>query len=167
MKDLLASDDQPALELAAIKRDLTRVPEMMPLERLLDVFLTSRAHLALVLDEFGGAAGIVTIDDVIEELVGQMKDEFHAEQPAIERTSASAFIVQGSLALHELRELTGLDLESADVTSVGGYVTQWLGHLPTRGETTRIGDFRVTVTECDSRRVRRVEFERIAEPGIA
>lgn len=163
IKDMIAIDGEPAPVLAAMRRELPTVPEMMTLERLLEVFLHRRAHLALVLDEFGGAAGIVTLDNVIEELVGEIQDEFDAEQPDLERTSADEFIVRGRLPLHELRTLAGIDVESAEVSTVGGYVTHLFGHLPKQGETTRLGDYQITVVKCDGRRVRRVKFQR--RPG--
>ncbi len=161
IKDMIALEGEPAPELAAIKRELPTVPEMMTLEKLLDVFLTRRAHLALVVDEFGGAAGIVTLDNVIEELVGEIQDEFDAEQPDVERASADEFTVRGRLPLHELRA-TGIEVESSEVSTVGGYITQLLGHLPKEGETLRIGEYLATVTKGDGRRVRRVKFQRLS-----
>lgn len=163
IKDMIALDDEPMPELDKIKRELPTIPEMMSVERLLDVFLTHRAHLALVVDEFGGAAGIVTLDDVIEELVGDIQDEFDTEQSDFERISAQEFIVRGRFALHELGDLVGFDIESEDVSTVGGYVTHLLGHFPKEGETVRIGDYRATVTKADGRRVRRVRFQRLED----
>ena len=165
IKDMIAMDGEPEPELAAIKRELPAVPEMMSLEKLLDIFLHNRAHLALVLDEFGGATGIVTLDNVIEELVGEIQDEFDAEMPDLERASADEFIVRGRLPLHELRTIAGIDVESAEVSTVGGYVTQLLGHLPKEGETARLGDYQLTVIKCDGRRVRRVKFQRRPNAG--
>jgi CBS domain containing-hemolysin-like protein len=162
IKDMIALDGEPTPELAAIKRELPAVPEMMSLEKLLDLFLKSRTHLALVLDEFGGATGIVTLDNVIEEIVGDIRDEFDSEQSEIERASVDEFTVRGRLPLHELRAHTGLEVDSEEVSTVGGYVTHVLGHLPQEGETVRVGDYRATVTKCDGRRVRRVKFQRSA-----
>ena len=127
IKDMIAQQGERPPELAGIKRELPAIPEMMTLEKLLEVFLTTRAHLALVLDEFGGATGIVTLDNVIEELVGEIQDEFDAEQPDIERASPDEFTVRGRLPLHELRAIAGLEVESAGVSTIGGYVTQLLG----------------------------------------
>lgn len=162
IKDMIALEGEPTPELAAIKRELPAVPEMMSLEKLLDLFLQSRAHLAVVLDEFGGATGIVTLDNVIEEIVGDIQDEFDSEQPEIERVSADEFTVRGRLPLHELRAHTDLEVESEEVSTVAGYITQLLGHLPKEGETVRVGDYLATVTKCDRRRVRRVKFQRRA-----
>ena len=164
IKDLIVGEEEPTPDLASIRRELLRVPEMMSLERLLDLFLTSHSHMALVLDEFGGAAGIVTLEDVMEELVGEIQDEFDAEQPPLQRTSATEFTVGGYLSLHEFDQLTGLKLESDEVTTVGGYLTQLMGRLPQQGESTRIAHYRATVIQGDGRRVQRIRFEQITEP---
>lgn len=161
IKDMITLDGEPQPQLEAIKRELPTVPEMMSVERLLDVFLTRHAHLALVVDEFGGAAGIVTLENVIEELVGEIQDEFDAERSEVEPINKNEFVVRGRLPLHELSELVGFEIENAEVSTVGGYITQLLGHLPKEGETTRIGHYAATVTKCDGRRVRRVKFTRV------
>lgn len=160
IKDMIALASEPAPRLEAIRRELPAVPEMMTLEKLLDVFLTRRAHLALVVDEFGGGTGIVTLDNVIEELVGEIQDEFDVEARDFERINPDEFHVRARLPLHELRKLAGLELENSDVTTVGGYVTSVLGHLPIEGEIVQIGEYRATVLKADRRRVRRLHFQR-------
>jgi CBS domain containing-hemolysin-like protein len=159
---LLRTSEQ---DLHTIKRDLFPVPEMMSLEKLLAFFLTKHAHLALVVDEFGGTTGIVTLENVIEELVGDIQDEFDTENPEtpeFRRVNANEFTVEGSLGLYELNDLAGIELESADVSTVGGYVTHLLGHLPKPGEQVRIEDYEVTITQTDGRRVGQVHFKRAA-----
>lgn len=162
IKDLIRLTRDAAPDLSAIKRDLLPVPEMMPLEKLLTFFLSKHAHIALAVDEFGGTVGIVTLDNVLEELVGDIQDEFDAERPEFRRVSEDEFVVDGTLGLYEINEMAGLELESADVSTIGGYVTHLIGHLPQEGESTTIDDFRVTVTESDGRRVQQVRFQRIA-----
>jgi CBS domain containing-hemolysin-like protein len=162
IKDLLRLMREPKPDITSIKRELHNVPEMMPLEKLLSFFLARHAHLALVVDEFGGTAGIVTLDNVLEELVGDIQDEFDAEKPEMRRVSKDEFVIAATLSLHELNEMLGLDLESADVSTVGGYITQLIGHLPKVGEKTRIEDFEATVTKADGRRVLEVHFKRNA-----
>ena len=162
IKDLLTLAGEPHPDLLAIKRDLCTVPEMLSLPRLLDLFLSRHAHMALALDEFGGATGIVTLDNVLEELVGEIQDEFDREQPEIQRVSEEEFIVRGQFPLHELRAQTDLEVVSEEVSTVGGYIIERLGHLPKEGETLQVGGYRATVTKCDSRRVRRVKFQRSA-----
>ena len=160
IKDLLRLMRAPNPEITSIKRELHNVPEMMPLEKLLSFFLNRHAHLALVVDEFGGTAGIVTLDNVLEELVGDIQDEFDSEKPEMRRVSQDEFVIAATLSLHELNEMLALDLESTEVSTVGGYVTQRIGHLPKVGEKTRIEDFDATVTKADGRRVVEVHFKR-------
>lgn len=164
IKDVLKLVREPTAALAEIRRDIFPVPEMMPLEKLLSFFLNKHAHLALVVDEYGGTVGIVTLDNVLEELVGEIQDEFDAEDAEFRRVNADEFIVQGSLGLYELQDLAGLDLESADVSTIGGYVTHLLGHLPKQGEKVRIEEFEVTITQTDGRRVVQLHFSRVPEP---
>ena len=163
IKDLLPLLREPKPDLHGIKRELLPVPEMMPLEKLLTFFLNKHAHLALVVDEFGGTVGIVTLDNVLEELVGDIQDEFDAEKPELRKVTEDEFVVDGSLGLYELNDLMGLELESADVSTIGGYVTHLIGHLPKSGEQTRIDDYVVTVSKADGRRVIEVHFKRTSE----
>lgn len=165
IKDLLTLLRDPKPDLHAIKRDIFPVPEMMPLEKLLTFFLTKHGHLALVVDEYGGTVGVVTLDNVLEELVGDIQDEFDADKPELRQVSDGEFVVEGSLGLYELNDLIGLELESADVSTIGGYVTHVIGHLPKHGEQTRIDDYLVTITETDGRRVVRLHFKRQSELG--
>jgi CBS domain containing-hemolysin-like protein len=150
-----------APDLMRAKRDILPVPEMMPLERLLTFFLTKHAHLALVVDEYGGTVGVVTLDNVLAEIVGDIQDEFDTELPEFKRVNANEFMVDGSLALYELKDLAGLDLESEDVSTVGGFVTHLAGNLPAVGDQVQIPPFEVTVTKADGRRVLEVRFRRV------
>jgi CBS domain containing-hemolysin-like protein len=162
IKDMLKLMREPQADMRAIKRDIFPVPEMMPLEKLLTFFLSKHAHLALVVDEFGGTVGIVTLDNVLEELVGEIQDEFDAESPEFKRVSDDEFTVLGSLGLYELQDLAGLELESADVSTIGGYVTHLIGHLPKQGEHVRIEEYEVTITQTDGRRVGQLHFKRLS-----
>jgi CBS domain containing-hemolysin-like protein len=163
VKDLIriARDEKP--ELLSIKRDVNVIPEMMPLEKLLPFFLQRHTHIAVVVDEFGGTTGIVTLDNVLEELVGDIQDEFDREAPELRKLSEDEFDVEGSLGLYELKDLVGLELESEDVSTIGGYVTAQIGHLPKEGEQTKIEDYKVTIVATDGRRVEKLHFKREAE----
>jgi CBS domain containing-hemolysin-like protein len=171
IKDLMKEMKKPKPDLLAVKRDLLPVPEFMPLEKLLNTFLAKRMHLALVVDEFGGAVGIVTLDNVLEELVGEIKDEFD-QDPAREfvRLNEEEFVVQGQLNLYELQELADLNLENPEVSTIGGYVVQLLGHLPKQGEQVQIEDYLVTITQTDGLRIFQLHFkkrEAQPSPGVA
>ena len=167
IKDLLELIRQESPDLLSIKRDALLVPEMMPLERLLTTFLTKHAHLGMVVDEFGGAMGIVTLDNVLAEIVGDIRDEFDAEQSEFKQLNPNEFEVEGVLGLYELNDLTELELTNTEVSTIGGYVTQLFGHLPERGEQLQIGDYEVTVTETDGRRVNKMHFKRVEQPVVS
>jgi CBS domain containing-hemolysin-like protein len=170
VKDLLPMMRDPHPDLLRIKRELIPVPEMMALEKLLSLFLSKHAHLAIVVDEFGGTVGMVTLENVLEELVGDIQDEFDADKEEFRKLSESEFTVDGALGLYELNDLTGLELESPDVSTVGGYVTHLLGHLPKQGEQVKIDNYLVTVSQTDARRVRQLHFKRVSgkpEPTTA
>src|SRR5438445_10758189 len=151
IKELVPMMRDPHPDLLKIKRDLIPLPEMMPLESLLKLFLSKHAHLAIVVDEFGGTVGMVTLENVLEELVGDIQDEFDFEKEEFRKISANEFSVDGALGLYELNDLAKLELESADVSTVGGYVTHLLGHLPKTGEQVKIDNYLVTVSQADSR----------------
>jgi len=166
IKDLLTVIHSPAPDLRSIARPLHAVPELMPLDKLLKFFLNKHAHLALVVDEFGGTNGMVTLDDVLEELVGTIHDEFDTEDRAFQRLSEDEFFVDATLPLHELADLTELSLESDDVSTVGGYITEIAGHLPTLGETIPVEDgWLATVTRTDGHRIVQLQFRRSSETG--
>ena len=162
IKDIFALVRGQRPDLAGIKREILPVPEMMPLEKLLNFFLSRHAHLALVVDEYGGTVGIVSLDNVLAELVGEIQDEFDTEHQEFRKISENEFTVEGTMGLYELNDLAGLDLESSDVSTVGGYVTHLLGHLPKQGEQTRVGEYEVTITHTDGRRVGQVHFKKNA-----
>ena len=161
IKDMMREMKKPKPDLLAVKRDLMPVPEFMPLDKLLNAFMAKRVHLAVVVDEFGGAVGIVTLDNVLGELVGEIKDEFDQEQVReFVRLNEEEFVVQGQLNLYELQELADLHLENPEVSTIGGYVIQLLGHLPKQGEQVQIEDYVVTITQTDGRRILQLHFKK-------
>ncbi|HJT80140.1 MAG TPA: hemolysin family protein [Chthoniobacterales bacterium] len=166
VKELLPLMREPNPDLMRIKRDLMPIPEMMPLEKLLNVFLTKHSHVAIVVDEYGGAVGMVTLENVLEELVGDIQDEFDAEKEEFRKVNENEFVVDGAFGLYELRDAVGLELEGGDVSTIGGYVTHLLGHLPRQNEQVRIGEYQVTVTQADSRRVRQVHFKKMPPEDV-
>jgi len=160
IKDLLGLVQLGQPDLRGNQRPIHHVSEMMPLEKLLNYFLGKHAHLAIAVDEYGGAVGIVTLDNVLEELVGSIHDEFDTQEEEITNIRDGEFNAEGTLALHDLAEETGLKFEETEVSTIGGYVTQMLGHLPVRGESVKLGDYVVTVTETDGRRILMLNFKK-------
>src|SRR5881227_2773955 len=166
IKELVPMMRDPHPDLMRIKRELIPVPEMMSLEELLNLFLGKHAHVAVVVDEFGGTVGMVTLENVLEELVGDIQDEFDSEKEEFRKINENEFTVDGALGLYELRDAAGLDLESADVSTIGGYVTHLLGHLPKQGEQVKIDNYLVTITQTDGRRVGQLHFKRMSESPV-
>lgn len=162
IKDLLTLTGEKEPDLMRIKRDLKMVPETMPLDTLLTFFLKEKAHLALVVDEFGDPSGLVFLDNVIEELVGDIQDEFDNERSAYTKVNENEFIVEGAISLNELSDhVPALALASGEVTTVGGYITQQLGHLPEPGEGVEVEGYEAMVTSTDGRRVGQVHFRKL------
>ena len=165
VKDLLKIVGQPHPDLMSIRRELKVVPDSMPLDNLLTFFLKERVHFALVVDEFGDALGLVFLDDVLEQIVGDdIQDEFDQdEMREFVRVGKDTFIVSGAVTLYDLTDyLSDLDLECPGVTTLGGYVTHELGHIPEEGEEIRIGHYIARVTGTDGRRVTQLRL--LAQP---
>ncbi len=171
IKDLFKLLNDPDPDLMRIKRELKIVPDTMPLDTLLKFFLREHAHLALVVDEFGTPVGIVFLDNIMEELVGDIQDEFDNERSAFTRVNDTEFVIEGSMTLNDLGgHVPDLVLESGEVTTVGGYVTQQLGRFPQVGETLEVLGYEARVTSTDGRRVGQIHFRKLApaetEDGI-
>ncbi len=168
VKDLLRLVGEANPDITMIKRDLKVVPETMPLDVLLKFFLKEKTSLALVADEFGHASGVVFLDNVIEELVGDIQDEFDNERSAFTPISDDEFLTAGTTTLVELADYEeDLYLESGEVTTVGGYITQQLARFPEVGETITIRGWEAKVTSTDGRRVGQIHFRRQPETTSA
>lgn len=166
IKDILRIVATEAPSLEAIKRTLPTVPEMMALDDLLKFFLKEQVHLAVVVDEYGGTLGVVMLDDVIEELVGDIQDEFDEaeEEREFYPVNEDEFEVEGTMPLHELAEYSDLKLDSPDVSTIGGFVTNIVGQLPEVGVVVEIDGFEGEVIETDGKSVGKLRFKRILFP---
>lgn len=165
-KDLVpavAGASSPPERWQDLVRPVQYVPESKSLAAQLRDFQRGPAHLAIVVDEFGGTSGLVTLEDILEEVVGEIRDEYDVnEQPEIEREGDEKFWVDGRVTLDDLSSALGVTLEHPDVSTVGGLVYSELGRVPAPGEELRIDGFRVVVEQVARRRIRRVYFERVA-----
>ena len=161
VKDMLRLTREGNPDVMSIRRELLEVPEMQAIDELLGNLKSQRSHLALAVDEFGSSVGIVTMEDIIEELVGEIRDEFdEEEQPEFKRIDDKNFIIEGMMSPRELPHHTELEIKDVEASTMGGYVTHLLGHLPEQGEKVRIENYEVTVTESDGRRVIEMKFEK-------
>jgi CBS domain containing-hemolysin-like protein len=140
-------------------RPATFVPEAKTLDAQLRDFQRGPAHLAIVVDEFGGTAGMITREDVLEEIVGDIRDEHDTETPPEIRQEGERFWVDGGVGLDELSMALGRQFSHPDVSTVGGLIYSALGRVPRSGEELTLDGFRVVVERVERRRVRRVYFE--------
>jgi magnesium and cobalt transporter len=157
-KDLLRhfASGEGEFELRRSLRPMTLIPESKKLNVLLKEFRLNRTHMAVVVDEYGGVAGLVTIEDVLEEIVGEIDDEHDAEDKPEEHITAQAdgaFAVQALTPVEDFNEHFRVNFDTETVDTVGGLVTQAFGHLPERGESVEIGGFLFEVAKADARRV--------------
>ena len=162
VKDFFRIINDPKPDLTKIRREIIIVPESQALDELLKTFLSRQAHMALVVDEFGATVGMVTLEDVLEELVGEIQDEFDTprRENGFDRVSEEEFEVDGKMPLYELAEHSDVELDSEEVSTIGGYITSEIGHLPGVGEMAEIEGYEVTVTGMDGRRILRLHFKR-------
>ena len=173
-KDLLPylkPDAGPRPSLRKLLRPPVLVPESMTVDDLLHEFQRRKVHIAIVLDEYGGTAGLVTIEDLLEEIVGEIQDEYDVEEPMVERLSDHEARVDGRADVDELLELFDLDLKLEDAEeydTVGGLMYHRIGGVPSPGDTVDVDDLRLTVETTDGRRVGKVlvtrQVERPSQP---
>jgi CBS domain containing-hemolysin-like protein len=135
-------------------RPATFVPDSKPVDDLLTEMQARQIHVAIVIDEYGGTAGLVTIEDILEEIVGEIADEYDREQPPVEWLSPDCARVTARLSVDELADLFGVRIEVEDVETVGGLLAQRLGRVPIAGSTTKVAGLRLTADSLAGRRNR-------------
>lgn len=167
IKDLFAMrlKARSGADLAPAARKLIYVPETARLEKLLQLFLERKLHFAMVVDEYGGTVGMVTLENILEELVGQIQDEFDQEKPLLVRTGVQSWELAGTLPLHELAEVVREPLQEEGITTVSGWVTHRLGGFPKTGDVLMLGLFELRVEEMDGMRVAKLKLRRLPEEG--
>jgi magnesium and cobalt transporter len=142
-------------------RPATFIPESKRLNALLKEFRGSRNHIAIVVDEYGGITGLLTIEDVLEEIVGEIDDEHDAAEIApIQEQDPGHYHVRALARIEEFNDFFDTDLDDENYDTVGGLVMHELGHLPRKGETLQFGEFHFQVLQADRRRVHSVEVTR-------
>jgi putative hemolysin len=142
-------------------RPASFIPATKTIDQQLRDFKAQRTHIAIVIDEFGGTAGLVTIEDVLEEIVGDIRDEYDEEEQEIVQEGDERYWVSGRVSVADLSELLGFDFQRDDLTTVGGLVYDAFGRVPRAGESLRMRGFKVVVERVRRRRIERVYFERV------
>jgi len=152
--------------IAELMREAYFVPETKKVSELLREFQRRHLWMAIVVDEYGGVSGLVTVEDLLEEIVGEISDEHEDEREPVTRAGESAYSVSGKANIEVIRDLFGRGPEEGEFTTVGGFLASRLGHIPRPGETHKEADLRFTVEEADRRRVYRVRVEPVASARV-
>ena len=167
VKDLLQAMRHPhqPVSLREVLRPVHYVPDTARADNILRDLLRSRVHMAVVVDEYGGTSGVLTIEDVIEEIVGEIRDEYDAaETEAFARVSESEALVNGSISLSEFNQEFQVELPTEEADTLGGLIYTQLGRLPRVGERIVIQNVELTVTGLSGRRIKQVRAQKVSEP---
>ncbi len=156
-KDLLEyyakQDEKPQFNMREMMRPAVFIPESKRLNVLLREFRTSRNHMAIIVDEYSGVAGLVTIEDVIEEIIGEIDDEYDIDEQIFIHDSKNGFMVQALTHIDKFNEYFQTEFSDEEFDTIGGLVIQAFGHVPKRGETIELGGFHFEVIRADKRRI--------------
>ncbi len=155
VKDLLASVvKNKQLKVEDIMRPVSVVPESKRLNVLLKEFRTERHHMAIVIDEYGMAAGLVTIEDILEQIVGEIEDEHDTEEEAfVQQKNDREFMIKALMPIDEFNDYFDAELDDEECDTIGGFIVQQLEHLPKKGEKLEFDNFRFEVVRADNRRI--------------
>ncbi|MBW5445061.1 DUF21 domain-containing protein [Cohnella sp. CFH 77786] len=165
IKDLLKVPDDANPDIRELMRPITSVPESMPISALLKLMQKKKTQIAMLIDEYGGTAGLVTLEDIMEEIVGEIQDEFDEERPDIEKKDESTYSISGLLLIEEVNSLFNLDIPSDDYDTIGGWIYSQIEIPPKKNQVveTEDGAVRFIIEETDHLRVSRVTVTRTDE----
>jgi putative hemolysin len=169
-KDIFRADRhlKPDFKLESVLRDVVVMPETATLEKVLETMLQKRTHMVLLADEFGGTAGIITMENVLEELVGNIQDEFDKEAPEITKVSETEYLVNANITTTDIERLLNLELSPKEILSIGAFAIEHLGHIPKKGERFRVDGTEFIVETMhdrviDSIRIRSIPPQKVKE----
>ncbi len=168
LRHLSHGDASHDMTVGHVLRPALFIPESKGLHELLREFQEKRVHIAIVVDEYGGVSGLVTIEDLLEEIVGEIRDEFDITEPEIQRISENQFIVNARVSLDQLSELLDIRLEGDGFDTVGGFVYQRLGKIPSQGDVVEYDGVKIEVLSTAGRRLKRLKVTRsVVDSGLA
>ena len=139
------------------------VPETIKTAEVLEAMRHEHIHIAIIVDEYGGVAGIVTMEDILEQIVGEIQDEYDEEAPDVQKLEDGSYLVQGSMSLEDLSDALGSEFASDDAETVGGLVLTLSGNFPEAGETFEYGGWRIKVMELEEHRITLLNLSKIAD----
>jgi len=156
------------VRIGSVMRPIPTVPESLPGDSLLNRLRDSRFQLAIVVDEYGGTAGLVTLEDVVEEIIGDVRDEHdEREAPSSQQVGADNWLVSGQLRADEVTDETGFRMPDGDYETIAGLILERLGRIPSPGDATDLDAWRLTVTKMDRLRIAEVEVRRVSETATS
>lgn len=164
VKDLIQHGEDKAI--AQLMRPPYFVPETKPVSALLKEFQRKRVQGAIVVDEYGGTAGLVTLEDLLEEIVGEIRDEYDDESEAVVDEGNGSFVFSGKVDIDDVADRLNIQIPREGFETVGGYLMSHLGRVPTVGETFEVDDLSVEVLDAERRRVNKVRMRRLAQPAL-
>ena len=160
---LSRGEEPPGTVTHGVVRPALFIPEAKTLEELLNEFQERQLHIAIVIDEYGGVSGLVTIEDLLEEIVGEIKDEFEVGEPEIQPVSENEFLMDARVSIDQLYELLHVAVEDDGFDTVGGFVYQRLGKIPSSGDTVEYDGLKIEVISTVGRRLKRLRVVRSIE----
>lgn len=166
VKDLLPylnKSKREAIDLQKLVRPAFFVPEQKKIDELLREFQEEHIHMALVVDEYGGISGLITLEDIIEEIVGEIQDEYDRELPPFKKIDANTYIIDGRMTLEEIEQSLNISLPAVEgVETISGFILNLLGSLPQEKEIVRFQDYRFTVEKINRNRILKVRLEKLS-----
>jgi putative hemolysin len=140
-------------DLKSIIREVMFIPETKKSSELLNDFLMKQTNIAVVIDEFGGTAGIITLEDIIEELFGEIRDEYDIEEDISRKIDEDTYLLSGKIEIDFLNEKYGLNIPTGDYTTISGYITSYLGRIPVQGENVEINNFSIFIARANQNKI--------------
>jgi CBS domain containing-hemolysin-like protein len=169
VKDLLRimqSPDAQSCTARALAREPIFAPETISVDTLLQQFRDNRQHIAIVLDEFGGTAGLVTLEDLLEEIVGEVSDPFDTVSPEIQTLPDGSILIDGLTLIEEVNQQLGLELDDPDYDTIAGYFLGRLGRIPRVGDVVETGELRLRAESMDGLRIAQLSLRRKTPPAV-
>ncbi|TVY04101.1 hemolysin family protein [Cohnella terricola] len=161
IKDLLKVPDNALLDIRDLIRPMTTVPESMPISALLKLMQKKKSQIAILIDEYGGTSGLVTLEDIMEEIVGEIQDEFDEERPDVEERDENTFSINGMMLIEEVNSFFGLDIPTDDYDTIGGWMYSQIENPPKKNQfVVSDNGFRFTIEETDHLRISRITVNR-------
>ena len=163
MKDTLKNllESNLSCEVRTLLRKPIFVPETIRTAQVLEAMRREHIHIAIIVDEYGGVAGIVTMEDILEQIVGEIQDEYDQEIPEVQKMDDGSYLVQGSISLEDLSDALGSEFVSDDAESLGGLVLILSGSFPEEGEVFKYGNWRIKVKELEDHRIKELKLRKI------